>query len=169
MRILLCDESHIAYLLAAATHLQERAVRPAQIPFWWETPEGERHELRRDNFRRDNFREVGQMLLEENVRAWGSDNSRIDFSSAAMPRFHITGADVKTWVRLESVEIIRSAHGYMLNCRGTGFKKSEARRFVKKLVKLATWELPGYSRSSPGAPHLMEDLMELRMELRREE
>ena len=164
MRIQLCDERHIAYLLAAATHLQERAVRPLPVPFFWETPGGERHELRRDN-----FREVGQMLLEENVRAWRADNSRIDFSSAAMPRFHITGADVKTWVRLESVEVIRSAHGYMLNCRGTGFGKSEARRFVKKLVKLAIWELPGYGRSSLGAPYLMEDLMELRTEPRRGE
>ena len=64
-------------------------------------------------------------------------------------------------MRLEPVEVIKSAQGYALMARGTGWKASQARRFIRKLVRLAVRQLPGYRRASMGTPHDLESLMTL--------
>ncbi len=48
-----------------------------------------------------------------------------------------------------------------MNAQGEGWKGSDARRFIRKLICLAIHQLPGYQRASLGAPHQLDTLMTL--------
>ncbi len=65
----LCQDEHIAYLLAAATNVQRKGVGMMGMneecpPFFWMNQQGERMELRQDTFQK-----TGQMLLDRNILA----------------------------------------------------------------------------------------------------
>ena len=157
----ICDEEHIAYLLAAAMQIQERCARSmgmeAEVAphFTWMDSQEEWQQLRPEN-----FRETGQMLLDRNVRAC-REGTAARGNHPGEGVFRITGAAIKPWVMLEPVEIIRAAHGYEMNAQGQGWNGSTARRFIQKLVRMAISELPGYQRASPGVPHHLDELMTL--------
>ena len=153
----ICQDEHIAYLLESAITLHQRWVDNPEIPFFWKNEWGERRELTREN-----FRETGQMLKDQNFLAWREERTDQDPRQHPRPIFQVTGAEIWPWVRLEAVEVIRSAHGYTLNSQGENWKGSSARRFIKKLIQTATGQLPGYDRASLGAPDRLERIMALK-------
>ena len=160
----ICNEEQIAYLLAAAMAIQERSVGTHEIeggemyPFFWKNEQGERRELRPEN-----FQQTGQMLLDFSEQAYREKHPNAPIGASTGHAFRFTGATINPWVRLEAVEVIKSAHGYELGCQGPGWKGSQARRFIRKLVRLAVWQLPGYHRASLGPPHQLDSLMVLEL------
>lgn len=157
----ICDEEHIAYLLASAMQIHQRCA--ARL---WGEMEGTTHftwidgEEEWQQLRPDNFRETGQMLLDRNVQAC-REGAYAQGDPPGERVFRITGAAIKPWIILEPVEIISAAHGYELNSQGDGWKGSIAERFIRTLVRMAISELPGYQRASPGVPYRLDELMTL--------
>ena len=137
----LCEDEHLAYLLAAAMEAGRR-IRMYGIHFGWQTPEGPVRTLRQDN-----FQEVGQMLRDENVRSLRHRYPEGGRTKGDRP-FRPTGAIVRPPLYLDAVQVIKAVHCYEYQSNEhPGWEASEAHEFMRELVRVEMDYVPGYQEA----------------------
>jgi hypothetical protein len=136
------DKAHISAMLRAA---QALAMRDRTVFMWYTEQKGE---LQLKRLTTENADQVGQMLLDENIKSvmYRYEDSEVTDLPGRTNAEYLVPFKYRMMGRTPTpVEALKLCHGFEYQaCEHPGWRTSEAHAFVESLIGSASRHVPGY-------------------------